>query len=80
MDFTPLLVNPEGMTSKSNAVEGSKDCVSWKVEKAVYYFVLADKVTADSHLGKKPQSLEGCLIWDVAQPRYNLQRKFLNTF
>ncbi len=30
--FTPLLVNLESMTSKSNAGGGSKDCVTWKVE------------------------------------------------
>ncbi len=46
--FTSLLVNLEDMTSKPNAGGGSKDCVAWKVEKAVHYFVDADKVTADS--------------------------------
>ncbi len=46
--FTPLLVNLEGMTSKPNASGGSKNCVTWKVEKAVHYFVQADKVTTDS--------------------------------
>ncbi len=42
--FTPLLVILEGVTSKPNAGRGSK-------EKAVHYFVHADKVTAD--LGKE---------------------------
>ncbi len=39
--FTPLLVILEGVTSKPNAGRGSK-------EKAVHYFVHADKVTIDS--------------------------------
>ncbi len=34
--FTPLLVNLESMTSKSNVSGGRKDCVAWKVEKAVH--------------------------------------------
>ncbi len=46
--FKPLLVNLESMTSKSDAGGGSKDCVAWKVEMAVHYFVHADKVTTDS--------------------------------
>ncbi len=46
--FTPLLVNIESMTSKSNAGGGSKDCIAWKVEKAVHYFLSADMVTTDS--------------------------------
>ncbi len=46
--FTPLLVNLESMASKPNAGGCSKDCVAWKVEKAVNYFLHADKVTADS--------------------------------
>ncbi len=46
--FTPLLVNLVNMTSKYNAGGGSKDCVAWKVENAVHYFVHADKVTTDS--------------------------------
>ncbi len=46
--FTPLLVNLESMTSKPKAVGRSKNCVSWKVEEAVHYFVHADKVTTDS--------------------------------
>ncbi len=45
--FTPLLVNLESMTSKPNASGGSKDCVAWKVEKAMHYFVHADKGTTD---------------------------------
>ncbi len=39
---TPLLVNLESMTSKPNAGGDSKDCVEWKVEKAVHYFVTTD--------------------------------------
>ncbi len=46
--LTPLLVNLESTTSKPNAVWGSKNCVAWKVEKVVHYFVHADKVTTDS--------------------------------
>ncbi len=46
--FTPLLVNLESMTSKPNVGGGSKDCVAWKVEKAVHYFVHADKVIKES--------------------------------
>ncbi len=38
--FTPLLVNLEGVTSKPNAGMGSK-------EKAMHYFVHADKLTTD---------------------------------
>ncbi len=43
--LTPLLVNLQSMTSKPNAGGGS---VAWKVEKAVHYFVHADKVATDS--------------------------------
>ncbi len=39
--FTPLLMNLERMTSKPKAGGGSTDCVAWKVEKAVHYFVHA---------------------------------------
>ncbi len=80
--FTSLLVNFKSMTSKPNSGGDSKDCVAWKVEKAVHYFINADKVTTDSSTdqGKEAQQLEGCLIWDVAQPLYKLHRKFLNTF
>ncbi len=46
--FTPLLVTLESMTSKPNACGGSIDCVAWKVEEAVHYFVHTDKVTTDS--------------------------------
>ncbi len=46
--LTPLLVNLESMTSKPNVGGGSKDCVTWKVEEAVYNFVRVGKVTADS--------------------------------
>ncbi len=45
--LTLLLVNFEIMTSKPSAGGGSKDCVTWKVEEAVHYFVHADKVTTD---------------------------------
>ncbi len=81
--FALLLVNLcESMTSKPNVGGGSKNCVAWKVEKAVHYFVHADKVSTDSSTkkGKELQPLEGRLIWDVAQLFYKLQRKFLNTF
>ncbi len=50
--FTPLLVNFGSMTSKPNTGGGSKDCVAWKVEKAVHYFVHVDKVTTDSSTDK----------------------------
>ncbi len=46
--FTPFLLNFESMTSKTNVSGGNKNCVAWKVEKAVHYFVYADKVIADS--------------------------------
>ncbi len=38
MDFTPLLVNLESVTSKPNAGGGSENCAAWKVEKAVHYW------------------------------------------
>ncbi len=58
--FTPLLVNLESMTSKPSAGGSSKNCVGWKVEKAVHYFVHADKVATDSFTDKvkEPQPLE----------------------
>ncbi len=37
--FVPLLVNLKSMTAKPKADGGSKNCVAWKVEKAVHYFV-----------------------------------------
>ncbi len=43
--FTPLLENLKSMTSKPCMAGDSKDCVAWKVGKAVYYFVHSDKVT-----------------------------------
>ncbi len=49
--FTPLLVSLEGMTSKPDVGGGSKILVAWKFEKAVHYFVHADKVTRDSFSG-----------------------------
>ncbi len=45
---TPLLVNFESMTSKPSVGGCSKDCVTWKIEEAVHYFVHTDKVTTDS--------------------------------
>ncbi len=41
----------ESMTSKHKAGGGIKNCVAWKVEKAVHYFVHADKVTTGSSMG-----------------------------
>ncbi len=38
--FTPLVVILESMTSKPIAEGGSQNCVTWKVEKAVGYFLL----------------------------------------
>ncbi len=46
--FTSLLANLESMTSKPNAGGGNENCVAWKIEKVVYYFVNADKFTMDS--------------------------------
>ncbi len=45
---SPLLVNLGSTTSKSNVDGGSKDCMAWKAEKAVHYFVHAVKVTTNS--------------------------------
>ncbi len=67
------------MTSKPNAGGGSKNCVSWKFEKAVHDFVHADKESS-TNKGKEPQALEGCLILNVAQPLNKLHRMFLDTF
>ncbi len=82
--FVPLLVNLESVTSKvqPNAGGGSKNCVAWKVEKAMHYIEHADKVTTDSSTdqGQEPQPLEGCLILDVAQPFYKLHHKLMNAF
>ncbi len=66
-------MNLESMTAKPRADGGSKNCVLCNVEKAVHYFVRTHKVTTDSSTdqGKELQPLEGCLIWDVAQPFYN---------
>ncbi len=47
-DLTSLLANLESMTSKPTAGGGNKNYVAWKIEKAVNYFVNADKVTMDS--------------------------------
>ncbi len=76
--FTLLLVNLESMTSKPKAGGRSKMCVAWKVEKAMHYFVQTDNVTTDSSTDKEKerQPLNGCLIWDVAQPFNKLHRKF----
>ncbi len=43
---------------------GSKNCVAWKVEKAVCYFVHTEQVTTDS---PRSQPMEICLIRQVAQ-------------
>ncbi len=48
MGFTSLLVNIESMTLKSKAGGGTKNCIAWKVEKAVHYFVHSGEVTTDS--------------------------------
>ncbi len=48
MSLTPLLMNLQSMTSKTNAGGGGKCRVTWEVEEAVHYFVHADKVTTDS--------------------------------
>ncbi len=50
MGFTPLLVNLESVTSKPKTGGSSEDCIAWKVEKAVHYFVHADKVTTGSSM------------------------------
>ncbi len=70
------------MPSNPNAGGGSKNGVAWKVKKAVHFFVHSDEVTMGSSTdkGKEPQPLEGCLVWDVAQPLYKPHRKFLNIF
>ncbi len=81
--FTPLLVNLESMTAKPQADGGNKNCVAWKVEKAVHYFAHTDKVTTDygsTDYRKVPQSLESCLTWDVEQSFYKLHRTLLNAF
>ncbi len=61
--LNPLLVNLESMTSKSKAGGGSKDCITWKVEEAVHYFVQADKVITDSPTDYGKEPLEGCLLY-----------------
>ncbi len=63
-------------------MRAAKNCVAWKVEKAVHYVVHEDSVTTVSSVdyGKEPQPLEGCLIWDVAQSLDKLHQKSLNTF
>ncbi len=57
--FTPLLVNLQSMTPIPNADGGSKNCVGWKVEKAMHHFVHANSVTTDSSTdsGKEPEPL-----------------------
>ncbi len=73
--FTPLLVNFESGTAKPRVGEGSKNYVTWKVEKAVHYTVHTDNVIADSSTGKGkyPQPLESCLM-------SNMTLRFLNAF
>ncbi len=46
--FTRLLVNLESMIAKLEAGVGCKNCVAWKIVKAVDYFDHTDKITADS--------------------------------
>ncbi len=46
--FIPLLLNLESMIAKPKTGGGSKNCVLWKVEKAVHYFEYIGKVTTDS--------------------------------
>ncbi len=36
---TPLLMSQEIMAAKLSAIGGSKDCVPWEIEKAVWCFV-----------------------------------------
>ncbi len=43
-----LLVNFEGVTLKSKVGGVSKNCVGWKIEKAVQYCVHTKKATTDS--------------------------------
>ncbi len=50
--FSSLLVVLESITTKPNVGGGSKDCVAWTVEKAVYSFEHADKATAESSTDK----------------------------
>ncbi len=66
--FAPLLVNLENITAKPKAGGGNKNCVAWKVEKTVHYFVHTYKVTKSSSTGKgkEMQLLEDCLMWDAA--------------
>ncbi len=73
--FTPLLVNIESGTAKPRAGGGSKNCVTWKVEKAVYYTVHINNVIVDSSTdtGKYPQPLESCLT-------SHMTLRFLNAF
>ncbi len=74
------MVNLESMTSKPNAGGGSKNCVAWKVEKAVHYCVHADKATMNSPTDKGKKPHEGVLIWGVAPPFLKLYRKLLDAF
>ncbi len=43
----------------------------------VHNFVHADKITTNSSTDqrKELEPLEGCLVWDVAQPLYKLHRE-----
>ncbi len=82
MDFTWLLVNLENVTTMPRVDRGSKNGIVRKVEKAVPFFVHADKVTTifSTDWGKVSQLMESCLIWDMAQPFYNLHNRFLSVF
>ncbi len=42
--FTPLLVNLESMIAKPSAGRGRINCVAWKVENAIYYFIHRDEI------------------------------------
>ncbi len=49
--FAPLMVNLKSMTTKPNVGGDSKNCVAWKVQKAVHYVVHTGKVSKESPVG-----------------------------
>ncbi len=53
----------ESMTSKPRAGGGSKDCIPWKIDKAVCYFVQIDEVTTNSSSSK---SIRGAFGGELA--------------
>ncbi len=61
---TPRLMSLETMTAKPGAGGGSQNCATWKIEKAMHYFVHTSKANTDysTDYGEKPQPLES---WDV---------------